>query len=417
MGGFKKFFLNQNENDVSPPLSIGELIKLRDHYKKKFNINIVINGEKHEKKQKENERALRQFKKYPYAEFIRANWSYDKDSFLNKFCISLYRLPFDNCCEAIREKLKKYGYLNQEFSKKDQFIENLNSKQISKLNIILHTLPKEVRALIDQQIPKYLAYLEHSVTMPQLTKDEVEEEEVQMIQQDLLARNSEEKIGYLFTGGNNDIEDRGHFEILIITKNKIIRPIAWPPYGLWGFLAGDDYYVPKPFFDGISDICQPQASAKECGTLCLVYLKELLKENGKQFVEYTLCFSSRGEKIFFPSPQVLRYSQISFYNQYMLAMLEEGDGVSVTYNDKTYQIETLEKLLKNKVQANPHNKEYQDMLNNLPAFRAKWLAQWEQSNKKRNFMQQNGRNHYLFARASLLMQKSQAASEHATLSM
>lgn len=89
----------------------------------------------------------------------------------------------------------------------------------------------------------------------------------------------------------------------------------------------------------------------------------------------------------------------------MLAMLNEGESVNLSCKDKTYQVITLEKLLKDEIQENPQNKECQAILDNLPTFRAKWLEQWQQSKAKQDAMQ---RNYYLFARASLLHQKSAA---------
>lgn len=97
----------------------------------------------------------------------------------------------------------------------------------------------------------------------------------------------------------------------------------------------------------------PQADRTSCGTLTMMYAKELLKDDARGLKEFTLSFTyynEKGEKEYFflPSPQVLRYSQISLYNEALQAIVShENDGQDglVRKGAKKYMFHTIEKIL------------------------------------------------------------------------
>jgi hypothetical protein len=186
---------------------------------------------------------------------------------------------------------------------------------------------------------------------------------------------------------------------------KFIEGYSYLPQ-IWPFIK----LVEGSIFNSIPET--PQAGIVECGTLGVLHLKELLKNNAQQFKEYTLLFSfycsNKLEHFYFPSPQLLRYSQVSTYNTILAEMLtlnknsvtiEKGSG-----KDKRYlAVTTLQKILTDSIaDAKSHgNKEMaannQKIIDDLPRFSKQWLKAYQEAQKKRASMQ-GTQNYYLLYR-------------------
>lgn len=232
------------------------------------------------------------------------------------------------------------------------------------------------------------------------------EEEILELQKNL---KDNEKIGYVLT--NNNRVASGHFEVLIITKDKIIKPVQWTSdraivdiehqyefnlYQLITRIPNDE----RKIFDDDRLPCTPQADNGLCAALGMLYLKELLKNDAEQLEKFTLQFSFylHEDKLchfFFPSPHVLRYSQVSAYNKIVYAMLmDDSDAatVKVTHNNRVFEVATLKSILKNSM---VHAKEAenldvvkanQEILHALPVFREAWVAEYTKAKQKRKLM-------------------------------
>ncbi|GAB4224034.1 MAG: lpg2538 family Dot/Icm T4SS effector [Gammaproteobacteria bacterium] len=231
--------------------------------------------------------------------------------------------------------------------------------------------------------------------------------------------------GYYFTA---DLKTgHSHFEGYILLENgKVIRPIAFPDNRrgtslessipasdiIEGSLNAFVKIKPNPDFKPSSGFYTfhwsppcPQASETECGTLSMLYLKELLKNNAEQLNEFTMIvpyndkYSSTHE-FFFPSPQVLRYSQSNTYNAVIAAMLEDTLApVTVITNEKIFTVKTLKAILTENQATNKSSlkQESGKLLEQLPTFREKWLASYQEVQQQRDSMKSSNqqRNRYL----------------------
>jgi hypothetical protein len=207
-----------------------------------------------------------------------------------------------------------------------------------------------------------------------------------------------EFIGYIFT--NQSKSAKGHKEALIITKTAVIKPVHWHSMAEdRSIKSGNipDLYVS----DWLSGM--PQATGVECGTLSMLYLKELLKDNARQLKDYSLYFRIYSNSFdmvkppalnfyYFPSPQVLRYSQSSYHNKYIEAMLQDTDVTILEHRLETSKVETLKKLLQNSMETalergdSDTYDENERLLNQLPAFRKLWLEEYQVSSSKHELM-------------------------------
>lgn len=218
---------------------------------------------------------------------------------------------------------------------------------------------------------------------------------------------------YFFT--NNVRVGPAHFEFVQIKKDEIIKPVHW-------FLHNSNIInrndLENIFISDISDFIspylkpqylQPQVDEVSCGTLGILYLKELLKNKGQQSDDFTLrvtLYKMHNREIgkgnlFFPSPHVLRYSQSSFYNDVILAMLKNEHEVSIKFKGIKYKIKPLKVILEDSIKFAKSQgdltvaEENKKILKNLPAFRKKWLMEYETAIQKRNAMQGDRYNLYL----------------------
>jgi hypothetical protein len=166
----------------------------------------------------------------------------------------------------------------------------------------------------------------------------------------------------------------------------------------------------------------PQAGDTECGTLGILYLKELLKNGGDQLNNLSLRFplsekvlsgKDSVNRFLFPAPQALRYSQSSFYNEVLLAMLEETDTVQISREGTNYTVNTLQKMLSDSVKVAEEKGDTQtvaadrEVLNKLPEFRKKWMQAYEATQPKRQAMDRNEINLFLAYKAKRMEQHRQ----------
>lgn len=250
--------------------------------------------------------------------------------------------------------------------------------------------------------------------------------EIKSIQENLQA---DEMVGYVFTQKN--IIKATHFEVFLIKKNAIIKPLHWGDGAcsddLHKKLLEEKFTLYVSSVDDIaldesksSVVTCPQADRRSCATLGMLYLKELLKDNAKQS-QLSLCFSYnrivgdyfRKTDIFVPSPQVLRYSQSELYNEIVAAAMTDSiDDIAVDHHRTPCSVTTFKKLLNNSiddthlsVEAKKHN---QSILENYHEFSKAWLQEYAQIKDKRNLMQVPLCNVYLSYRTHGFWNKTQS---------
>jgi hypothetical protein len=213
-------------------------------------------------------------------------------------------------------------------------------------------------------------------------------------------------VGYLHTKKTHG-SAMAHIECFIITKSQIIKPVRW------NIASGDGgIYIDNE--DGCASTnlnifsyttLIPQADVYTCASLSLVYLKQLLQNDAKQLKELTIsipCFSrlsdSKPTYFFVPSPQSLRYSQSTEYNQCLKAMVLEDKPSGFVHKEKTTSFTTLKYQLERtlfrakKLKLAHIEEEARLLLEQLPAFRQRWKEAFDQMELKRNLMKRQDRN-------------------------
>ncbi len=356
-------------------------------YKKKYNISILINGETNAGKEYRNK-----IKRFIYARYVMKYWLEERTSKRESFEIGETLCSnFCNVYQDIKSKIANFLDSNGCINK------SLDEDQQSKLNQLISENFKEIfdKNIQNSNITKHIPL--------DIVSDEIKE-----IQSNL---KKEEVVGYYFT---NESEDKGHFEILIITKNNIIKPVQWK--------TGVDVIKDKHSVNNtlctvnISNIIEfdnnefetplPQADIVSCGALGLSYLKELLKNDAEQYKQFAKTFSfynKDGELVhfFIPSPHVLRYSQSKFYNEILCALFND-ENTKIKHNDNTGMVLCLEHILEHSIyKAKELNDtkildENMQFLNGLPEFKKQWLKSYQESSKSRELMQDKINKHNLY---------------------
>ncbi|MFI5139845.1 MAG: hypothetical protein ACHQIM_18630, partial [Sphingobacteriales bacterium] len=207
----------------------------------------------------------------------------------------------------------------------------------------------------------------------------------------------DEVAAYLSTNGRKGSE-KSHVELLIITPDKIIKPLCWRTFN-------DVISAPieTNLWDFANSFLVPQADGSGCASLSLSYAKQLLKDNAKQLKELTLIvpyYNQDGQLNYFfvPSPQVLRYSQSSAYNKYLEALVMENTKGSFTHKNKIVPFETLhENLNKTHEDATKQGQihiaqEASNLLQQLPDFRKRWKEAFDQMHHLRSLMKRKTGN-------------------------
>ncbi len=202
--------------------------------------------------------------------------------------------------------------------------------------------------------------------------------------------------GYLYMRGRQQTTD--HTEGVIVDRNKVQYSVV--PYlssVCCDFTAaGKEKDENFEFYKSDVNIFitgekvpefYPLASGTECASLSLATLKEYLKNDAKQWYDYTLKVDfGNGHKFLLPSPQVLRYSQGGGYPEMVAAMVGGGKiNNEVSYNGKLYSVETLAGLLdKGATITNQHGDKLDQA--GLEEFCAHWNLAYGPSMAKREKM-------------------------------
>lgn len=300
-----------------------------------------------------------------------------------------------------------YHAIKEEFLDENDRIKDLSREELKRLNQICLNLGCQKK--LEEYRAKILEDLNLRKKKVCLTKEQALEE-IKKTQTNL---KEGECVIYFFT--NNVRVGPAHFEFVQIKKDEIIKPVHW-------FLHNSNIInrndLENIFISDISDFIspylkpqylQPQVDEVSCGTLGILYLKELLKNQGQQSDDFTLrvtLYKMHNREIgkgnlFFPSPHVLRYSQSSFYNDVILAMLKNDHEVSIKFKGIKYKIKPLKVILEDSIKFAKSQgdltvaEENKKILKNLPAFRKKWLMEYETAIQKRNAMQGDRYNLYL----------------------
>ena len=143
----------------------------------------------------------------------------------------------------------------------------------------------------------------------------------------------------------------------------------------------------------------PQADHTSCGSLALIYTKELLKNNAKQLNEYCLKLeiTKQNEQSYFflPSPHVLRYSQSNTYNETLLAIVDNSHKLQ---NNKC----TLSSTIQNYINQNAiyyfDSNNNRNLLTNdyFQNFKDKWIEKYNEMNTIRESMNNHSLNTNLY---------------------
>lgn len=328
---------------------------------------------------------------FKYGYYILDNWTEAGNFNEHKTINQIADTPFKKIYEQLANLLSSY------LSPTGELKSDLNETDIKEINkFILNNI--EFKAIFDEQI---ISAIEINKAK-NLSVDELKLE-IEDIKKNLKVDDS---VGYVFTGST------GHTEVFIITKNKdnqstIIKPILWSKlndnitvkdqYGT--DLNGLLFEVSKletnnPVIEKTQ--IHPQAGYVECATLGLMYLKQLLKNNADQLINLSLKFkywnkyTNQWSSMFFPSPQVLLYSQSSLYNKVIQTMLtdDEKDQI-IKHKNKTYIVKTIKGLIIESInQATNSQKEIKEdldqTLEHLSKFREQWIKKYEQTEEKRS---------------------------------
>ncbi|HHF7395591.1 TPA: hypothetical protein ACPSKT_000715, partial [Legionella anisa] len=300
-----------------------------------------------------------------------------------------------------------YHAIKEEFLDDNDRMKELSQEELKRLNQICLNL--NCRKKLEEYRVKILEDLNLRKKKVCLSKGKALEE-IKKIQANL---KEGESVIYFFT--NNVRVGPAHFEFVQIKKDEIIKPIHWYLHNS-NIINQND--LKNIFIPDVSDFVspylkpqylQPQVDEVSCGTLGILYLKELLKNKGQQLDDFTLSFTlykihnrELGKSnLFFPSPHVLRYSQSSFYNDVILAMVKNDHEVSIKFKGINYKIKPLKVILEDSIKFAQSKgdltvaEENKKILKNLPAYRKKWLIEYEIAIQKRKDMQGDKYNVYL----------------------
>ena len=393
----KQKFKAENYDPIGYLLCVNDYPKLTDHYWKKHKIKIYLNGQTPFGL---SLIAKRKLALQQEAESKIASLTDDKQKYASYCLIKAenYEEPveFIDLFKEITCYLMKTGATSWSYS---ELTRVLTQAEIYAINIICKTMLHEIieeKLVIetDKFVTRINTKLQEKLADYCLTLDQATLEIKEI--QNCLADN--ETVGYIFT---DDHSHKGsHFEVLIISKNEIVKPI------IWSNEKCSPYDFAKLYFNGIArlaaekynkEFALPQSDGHGCATLGLLYLKELLKDNAYQLNELSLRFSyydSAGivNYHFIPSPQVLRYSQSKSYNQLIRDFIMEEESFVTTEKFKTNRIVTLSALLKSslitaKSKQNASMITHHGMLlSQLTTFREKWLKAYDEARQMRDLM-------------------------------
>lgn len=421
----KESYLKRNKN-TPYRLNVEDYPEILSYYKKKYNIDIpyIINGttelgcaiRANNQAILEQEIAEYNDENLIYAKQILLNWSPPGVSMPGKYQL--------NQKDTKKSDFQKYypelfAAIKRDFLNEHGQLKALNQGEIIKLNNVVKSL--KCRKKLDGYRKEKIAELSERKNKLCLSKEQAITE-IKSIQSNL---GRDEIVVYFFT--NNRNKGSAHFEVILVKPDQIIKPVHWflnesnilETYDLNNMFTTDlspfvtfeiNLESTKTLNEDPIKRIQPQVDTDSCGILGISYLKELFKKEAEQLKRFSfLCpiYTKDEAKIqlnclFFPSPQVLRYSQSSLYNSVLKSMVESTkDEEIIQYKNITYKIKTLQFILSESIRIAKENNDLQTavknetLLKNLPEFRKIWLDEYESTEKIRQNMQSNSGNLYL----------------------
>ena len=441
----KAFLAEYLEKPIEPyQLFARDLPKLAEHYysKKDYSkrVRIIVNGETEfgksiiAKKKQKYINTLENLKKYPYATFLIYNWC------PGSVCDHKYQITempqSDSEFAAEFSELKSIiDCFSKETKVDDKELYIIGKKMTAtekNLSILekicWEKLSEACKKKFDQNISAYKRHLESDAENLCLSNSETVEE-IHAVQAELKQRKVNSFIGYIHTGGVRKTPK--HFEAYLISQDRIIHSPWWTGSST-GYLTAHDLperydgnlsgFLPGNMESYCNDFPLLQRDEFSCGTLSVLNVKELLKENQKQLNQYTLKFSFYNDegtltRFFLTSPQTLRYSQSSKYITLLYQMVTQSELVEAKgKGGSNFFIKTIEQALKDSIeQARKKKKkafqfskqsneadavieENKEILTMLPKFREEWSKYYEEMQEKRDKMNGEDGNLYLLYR-------------------
>jgi len=398
----KKSFL-ENKQFTPIIMEIADARVIAKHYLDKSGIKIIVSGDTQFARTYMAEKRINNLgdDSKKYAQFMLDNYgNYANNPFV---VYSKYESFLNPYVKNIKIALKKFLVADKYYGEIIQ--QELTDEQFFQLNQCCMTFDSKIKLLLDNKIEEYINALKSEKNSICLKKSDVIKEVVQ-IQRFL---KEEDVIGYLFTNRAGE-----HYEPLIITHDKIVKPLSW-------YSTDEKYQIVPADFPGIEFYStfpeeiltdyypQPQADRISCRVLSFLYLKQLLKNNAEQFKESCLCFSYYDETetlrhVFLPSAQVMGYSQVSHYNQTILALLNDSSEkcvIKANKGDKCIEIRPIKLMLEHSINIAEKNSDHAiknnnyTILNQLDSFRKKWLSDYKISLSKLQQMTIDGEKKYL----------------------
>lgn len=354
-----------------------------------------------------------------YAQQVIENWSPPGTSLGGKYRLNQKNTKYSDFQKYYPEL---YAALKDEFLDTDGRLKALSDSQRLMLNKIVKGL--KCHKKLDEYRREKLDVLYKRKNQLCLNKYQAIEE-VKSIQASLAEG---ESVVYFFT--NNHSQGSAHFEVLLIKRDQILKPVHWFLHesNIFDSVDFNNMFVTdlSPFItfeynESVETLSedpmkrlQPQVDTDSCGVLGLLYLKELLKNNSKQLEQfsftvpvYSVNAQENSEEInhknllFFPSPHVLRYSQSRLYNNILLAMMQStNDEEVIQYKNISYKVKTLHCILKESItiarqNGDPEVTQLEKLWVNLPDFREKWLKAYQEVARERQEMQGKSNNLFL----------------------
>jgi hypothetical protein len=418
-----KYLKNQKFDD-SYKITMQDLPYLAQHYWKK-GIPIAMTGvtEYMQKKMKKDQAPgriwLEHFDKYPFATFLLGNWyanpEYSTFETVIKQDSKLYSPETVALISALMpDFLKKVA---SRYSRRDVIHDELYKEDFELLEKAAQELNEDCRKQISDNFSQYRIIIGRKFMEQDIysgyNQSIIIPIELNEIQNEFKKSNKIDYCGYI--GG---ISYRTyHFDSYIISKDKIIKVASFPVVNsdFDGYTSSvQAFEQKKPLLD--TSPPGPQKDRYSCASLGIACVKELLKNDAYQLKNYTLQLrfylneskkKSELHHFFLTSPQTLRYAQSNEYIELLKGMIEEkGELVKYITIHGSRKFMTLENVLRQSInkakELNDKEVEAENVkcLEELPAFRKKWIAAFNASLEKRNMMQEEktGYNRYLLYR-------------------
>lgn len=321
-------------------LTRGDLAFLLPKYEAKLGTEIYLKGNSpaafiimYEKESRiENKIAALKDDEKKYVTYLLDHWCcYESQFSINK--LSVFSNFYDELLGELREFLDNDTKLRL----------NLSPEELNQINTTVKNHPFWPD-IFQAKITEYIDFLTRNMKTSCTVQSK--EESCQEINHILSLSESTKPIVYWFNSGSSeDVEAIEHMEQVFITKDRIIKPVTWNVPMPWrqALLPGPDKFkVPFYHLDknlscflisgdkSKAPVYCPQAGGAECSTLNLVTMKELLKNGQEQLNEWTLQLSLYNNDnelchVFIPSPQCLRYSQRSAFNEMLAKIVSDTD--------------------------------------------------------------------------------------------